>query len=119
MFWIDQSKTLRPAPPADGSSAVSSNIRAMVANVEVKDLEAAIPLYRELAGDVEVRRFPYLDLELALVGPFLLYAGPLEKYVSQTAGGELLEAPNEVPNGTRIVARHPDGAVFEYMQPHA
>jgi predicted enzyme related to lactoylglutathione lyase len=35
------------------------------------------------------------------------------------AGGELLEAPNEVPNGTRIVARHPDGAVFEYMQPHA
>jgi hypothetical protein len=115
---------------------VSSNIRAMVANVEVKDLEAAIPLYRELAGDVEVRRFPYLDLELALVGPFLLYAGPLEKYVSQTAtvvvdsldpvldalrkaGGELLEAPNEVPNGTRIVARHPDGAVFEYMQPHA
>jgi predicted enzyme related to lactoylglutathione lyase len=113
---------------------VSSNIRAMIANVEVESLEDAIPLYRELAGDVDVRRFPYRELELALVGPFLLYAGPLEKYVSQTAtvivdsldsvldtldkaGAEILEAPNDVPNGTRIVARHPDGSVFEYMQP--
>ncbi|MFF2130444.1 VOC family protein [Streptomyces olivochromogenes] len=64
----------------------------------------------------------------------LLYSGPLEKYVSQNAtvivesltpvldvlgkaGATILEAPNEVPNGTRIVARHPDGSVFEYMQP--
>jgi predicted enzyme related to lactoylglutathione lyase len=106
----------------------------MIANVEVESLDAAIPLYCELAGDVDVRRFPYRELELALVGPFLLYSGPLEKYVSQTAtvivdsltsvldalgksGAEILEAPNEVPNGTRIVARHPDGSVFEYMQP--
>ena len=113
---------------------MSSNIRAMIADVEVESLEAAIPLYRELAGDVEVRRFPFRDLELALVGPFLLYSGPLEKYASQTAtvivdslgpvlealskaGAEVLEAPSEVPNGTRTVARHPDGSVFEYMQP--
>ncbi|MFD4550455.1 VOC family protein [Streptomyces sp. NPDC058466] len=113
---------------------MSSNIRAMIADVEVENLDAAIPFYRELAGDADVRRFPYRDLELALVGPFLLYSGPLEKYVSQTAtvivdsldpvlkalstaGGEVLEAPAEVPNGTRLVARHPDGSVFEYMQP--
>jgi predicted enzyme related to lactoylglutathione lyase len=113
---------------------MSSNIRAMIADVEVESLEAAIPLYRELAGDAEVRRFPYRDLELALVGPFLLYSGPLEKYTSQTAtvivdslgpvlealskaGAEILEAPSDVPNGTRTVARHPDGSVFEYMQP--
>ncbi|MEU9977745.1 hypothetical protein [Streptomyces sp. NPDC051014] len=112
---------------------MSSNIRAMVANVEVDDLDAAIPLYQELTGETEVRRFPYRELELALVGPFLLYSGPVEKYVSQhgtvivgslapvlealgTANAEILEAPNEVPNGTRIVARHPDGSVFEYMQ---
>ena len=112
---------------------MSSNIRAMIADVEVESLEAAIPFYRELAGDVEVRRFPYRDLELALVGPFLLYSGPLENYVSQTAtiivdalepvlealskaGAEILEAPSEVPNGTRIVARHADGSVFEYMR---
>jgi hypothetical protein len=97
-----------------------SNIRAMIANVEVENLEDAIPLYQDLAGDAEVRRFPYRELELALVGPFLLYSGPLEKYVSQNAtvivesltpvldalgkaGAEILEAPNEVPNGTRIV----------------
>ena len=113
---------------------MSSNIRAMIADVEVEDLEAAIPFYRELAGDAEVRRFPYRDLELALVGPFLLYSGPPEKHVPQTAtvivdsldpvlkalsraGAEVLEAPTEVPNGTRILARHPDGSVFEYLQP--
>jgi len=113
---------------------MSSNIRAMIADVEVKDLDAAIPLYRELAGDVEVRRFPYRDLELAWVGPFLLYSGPLDKYVSQTAtvivdslepvlkalssaGAEVLEGPDEVPNGTRVLARHPDGSAFEYLQP--
>ncbi|MFF2382229.1 VOC family protein [Streptomyces sp. NPDC058108] len=111
---------------------MSGNIHAMVANIEVENLEDAIPLYQELTGE-EVRRFPYRDLELALVGPFLLYSGPLENYVSQNgtvivasltpvlealgkAGAEILEAPNEVPNGTRIVARHPDGSVFEYMQ---
>jgi predicted enzyme related to lactoylglutathione lyase len=108
----------------------------MIANVKVENLDDAIPLYQDLAGDMEVRRFPYRELELALVGPFLLYSGPLEKYVSQNAtvivesltpvldaldkaGAEILEAPNEVPNGTRIVARHPDGSVFEYMQPRA
>jgi hypothetical protein len=113
---------------------MSMNIRAMIANVEVENLDDAIPLYHALAGDVDVRRFPYRELELALVGPFLLYSGPLEKYVSQTAtvivdsldpvldalgkaGAEILEPPNEVPNGTRIVARHPDGSVFEYMRP--
>jgi hypothetical protein len=115
---------------------VSSNIRTMIANVKVENLDDAIPLYQDLAGDMEVRRFPYRELELALVGPFLLYSGPLEKYVSQNAtvivesltpvldaldkaDAEILEAPNEVPNGTRIVARHPDGSVFEYMQPRA
>jgi hypothetical protein len=115
---------------------MSTNIRAMIANVEVDSLEDTIPLYRELAGDVDVRRFPYRELELALVRAFLLYSGSLEKYVSQTAtvlvdsldpvldalgraGAEILEAPNEVPNGTRIVTRHPDGSVFEYMQPRS
>jgi predicted enzyme related to lactoylglutathione lyase len=113
---------------------MSSNIRTVIANVEVENLEDAIPLYQDLAGDVNVRRFPYHDLELALVGPFLLYSGPLEKYVSQNgtviveslatvldalakAGAEILDEPEEVPNGTRILARHPDGSVFEYMQP--
>ncbi|WP_133305542.1 hypothetical protein [Streptomyces sp. AcE210] len=115
---------------------MSSNIRAMIANVEGENLEDTVPLYQDLAGGTEVRRFPYRELESALVGPFLLYSGPLEKDVSQNAtvivesltpvldtlgktGAEILEAPNEVPNGTRIVARHLDGSVFESMQPRA
>jgi predicted enzyme related to lactoylglutathione lyase len=113
---------------------MSTNIRAVFANVEVDDLEDAIPLYRSLAGGADVRRFAYKELQVAAVGPFLLLSGPTHNYVSQeatvvvdsldlvldaltAAGAELLEAPNEVPNGTRIVARHPDGSVFEYIQP--
>jgi predicted enzyme related to lactoylglutathione lyase len=110
-----------------------SNIRAMVANVEVDDLETALPLYESLAGSGAVR-FPYQDLELALVGPFLLVSGATGKHPSQTAtvvvesldpvlkalevaGGEILEGPGQTSNGTRYVIRHPDGAVFEYTQP--
>jgi len=33
------------------------------------------------------------------------------------AGAQVLEGPEEVPNGTRILARHPDGSAFEYLQP--
>ncbi|MET7739179.1 VOC family protein [Streptomyces sp. NPDC005385] len=113
-----------------------SNIQAMIVNVRVDDLEASLPLYKELAGDVEVMRFPYEDMNLALVGPFLLISGPHEKHTPQHAtilveslplvvdalaksGAEIVDEPSEVPNGTRLVARHPDGAVFEYLQPRA
>ncbi|MFD9495182.1 VOC family protein [Streptomyces sp. NPDC060005] len=112
---------------------MSSNIQAMIANVAVDNLDDAIPLYKELAGTEEVRRFPYKELELALVGPFLLYSGPVENYISQAgtvlvasldpvlgalakADAEIIEEPHEVPNGTRCVARHPGGSVFEYLQ---
>jgi predicted enzyme related to lactoylglutathione lyase len=110
-----------------------SNIRAMVANVEVDDLEAALPLYQSLAEDEAVKRFSYQDLELALIGPFLLISGAIKKHVSQVAtvvvesldpvlkaldaaGAEILEGPDQTSNGTRFVIRHPDGVVFEYMQ---
>jgi len=113
-----------------------SNVRAMVSNVEVGDLDAALELYQNLAGDEAVRRFSYRDLELALVGLFLLVSGAIEKHVSQVAtvvvesldpvlkaldaaGAEILEGPDQTSNGTRFVIRHPDGAVFEYMQPTA
>ncbi|MFF9391390.1 VOC family protein [Streptomyces griseoluteus] len=113
---------------------MSGNIQAMITNVSVDDLEEAIPLYRELAGDPEVVRFPYGDMQLALVGPFLLICGPKGDHEAQNAtilvhdlalvqealdraGAAIVDAPSEVPNGTRLVARHPDGSVFEYLQP--
>ncbi|MFF3890315.1 VOC family protein [Streptomyces sp. NPDC001914] len=111
-----------------------NNIQAMIANVRVGDLEQAIPLYKELAGDPEVLRFPYKDFQLALVGPFLLVSGPHDENIAQNAtvlvdsldavlaalekaGANIIDAPTEVPNGTRLVAQHPDGSVFEYLQP--
>jgi hypothetical protein len=29
----------------------------------------------------------------------------------------VLEGPGEAPNGPRMIARHGDGAVFEYIEP--
>jgi hypothetical protein len=42
--------------------------------VFVPDLDAAIPLYEELA-QARAERFGFRDVELARVGPFLLLAG--------------------------------------------
>jgi predicted enzyme related to lactoylglutathione lyase len=110
-----------------------SNIRQVVANVPVDDLDDAIPLYQELSGAEAVHRFGYQGLEVAFVGSFLLIQGDLTDVVPQTAtlvvesmvpilealgrvGAEILEGPGRVPNGLRVQARHPDGAVFEYLQ---
>jgi len=111
-----------------------SNIIAMIANVSVPDLELAIPLYQRIAGIDTVKRFPYKNLKLANVGPFLLMEGSLDEHTPQAAtvlvrsaedvrsaieeaGGVVLEGPSTVPNGIRVLLQHPDGAVFEYLQP--
>ena len=110
-----------------------SNVHAVLARVAVPDLEAALPLYQELAGVTEVRRFGFRDVELAQVGPFLLLAGNTAPYTGRTAtllveslapvlsaleaaGGEVVEGPSPAPNGARLIARHPDGATFEYIE---
>jgi predicted enzyme related to lactoylglutathione lyase len=109
-----------------------SNIRKVLARVFVSDLAAAIPLYEELA-QARAERFGFRDVELARVGPFLLLAGNTAAYRDRTAtiqvaslapvlaalksaGGEVLEGPAPAPNGARLIARHPDGAVFEYIE---
>ncbi|USQ95215.1 alpha/beta fold hydrolase [Caulobacter sp. RL271] len=111
-----------------------TNIIRMVANVTVADLEAAIPLYQRLAGEETVKRFAYKNLNCANIGPYLLLEGAMDDHISQVAtvlvrsaaeaqaaveeaGGRVLEGPGEVPNGARVVMEHPDGAVFEYLQP--
>ena len=62
-----------------------SNVRAVLARVVVPDLDAALPLYQELAGATEVRRFNFRDVQLAQVGPFLLLAGNTAAYRDRTA----------------------------------
>ena len=109
-----------------------SNIGKVLARVFVSDLDAAVPLYEELA-QARAEKFGFRDVELARVGPFLLLAGNTAAYRDRTAtiqvaslapvlgalksaGGEIVEGPAPAPNGTRLIARHPDGAVFEYIE---
>lgn len=110
-----------------------SNISAVIARVFVDDLDAALPLYERLAGDAQANRFSFRDVELASVGPFLLLSGNTNAYrdrvatlvvkelapvitAIESAGGQLVEGPTPSPNGDRLIARHPDGSVFEYIQ---
>jgi hypothetical protein len=113
--------------------ALVMNITGVLARVFVPDLDAAIPLYQELSAAGEVHRFGFGDVELARVGPFLLLAGNTAAYrdrvatilvgalapvitTIEAAGGQVIEGPAPGPNGDRLIARHPDGAVFEYIE---
>lgn len=110
-----------------------SNVNAVIARVVVDDLDAALPLYQRLAGVAEPERFGFRDVKLASVGPFLLLSGDTAAYRDRVAtllvrdidlviaeiervGGTLVEGPSPSPGGTRLIARHPDGAVFEYIE---
>ena len=90
------------------------------------------PCNEELA-QARAERFGFRDVELARVGPFLLLAGNTAAYRNRTAtiqvaslapvlaalrsaGGKIVEGPSPAPNGARLIARHPDGAVFEYIE---
>lgn len=108
------------------------NISKVLVRVFVSDLDAAIALYEELA-QASAEKFSFRDVELARVGPFLLLAGDIAAYRDRTAtiqvasltpvltalasaGGAIMEGPTPGPNGPRLIARHPDGAVFEYIE---
>jgi len=110
-----------------------ANINGVLVRVFVPDLDAAIPLYQKLAEVTEVSRFTFRDVELARVGPFLLLAGNTAAYQDRvatilvrqlspviaavtSAGGQVIEGPSPAPNGDRLIARHPDGSVFEYIE---
>jgi predicted enzyme related to lactoylglutathione lyase len=114
-------------------AVIMANISGVLARVFVPDLDAAIPLYAELADATDVSRFTFRDVQLARVGPFLLLAGNTAAYrdrvatimvgrlppviaAIQSAGGQIVEGPSAAPNGARLIARHPDGSVFEYIE---
>jgi len=109
------------------------NILAVLARVYVDSLEATLPLYRELVGGYEPHVFEFRQARLAMIGSFLLVEGANEEMRSRAAtivvrdiraiadavfaaGGELIEGPAAGPNGPRLIARHPDGNVLEYIQ---
>ncbi|MEV4420550.1 hypothetical protein AB0L40_11315 [Patulibacter sp. NPDC049589] len=109
------------------------NVIGVLARAYVDDLDAALPLYRDLAGGEEPHRFGFGTMRLAKVGAFLVVEGADDEVRSHAAtvsvrdvevvaeavvahGGTLLEGPDPGPNGPRLIARHGDGVIFEYIQ---
>ncbi|MEU2063227.1 VOC family protein [Streptomyces sp. NPDC013455] len=100
----------------------------------VDDLEAAVPFYERLAGG-RALRFDRGGVEVAAVGSFLLMSGPepeleiLRKVAATIAvrdldeahrlltelGARIVAGPVPTPAGRNLLAVHPDGSVFEYV----
>ncbi|MFF3846341.1 VOC family protein [Streptomyces sp. NPDC002328] len=109
-------------------------ILATTLRVCVDDLEAAVPFYERLAG-APALRFERAGVQVAAVGCFLLMSGPeaelevLRKVAATIAvsdvdeayktltelGADVLAGPVATPVGRNLVARHPDGVVYEYV----
>lgn len=100
----------------------------------VDDLEAAIPFYERLAGG-RALRFGRGGVQVAAIGSFLLMSGPeaelevLRKVSATIAvqdveaahrlltelGALIIAGPVPTPVGRNLIARHPDGSIFEYV----
>ena len=111
-------------------------VLATYARVYVDGLDTALPTFVELTGEQPGLRFAYRDLELAVIGGYLLIAGTEEALapyrgthataivasvteildLAERTGGEILDGPNDVPTGRNLTVRHPGGATIEYVQ---
>ncbi|MEU7427719.1 VOC family protein [Streptomyces sp. NPDC040750] len=100
----------------------------------VDDLETAVPFYERLAG-ARALRFDRGGVRVAAVGSFLLMSGPeaeleiLRKVAATIAvrdveeahrlltelGARVVAGPVPTPAGRNLIAMHPDGSVFEYV----
>ncbi|GGZ67216.1 VOC family protein [Streptomyces echinoruber] len=100
----------------------------------VDDLEQAVPFYERLAGG-RALRFERGGVRVAAVGCFLLMSGPeaelevLRKVAATIAvkdvdeacrvlgelGARVVAGPVATPAGRSLIAMHPDGAVYEYV----
>ncbi|PZT70951.1 VOC family protein [Streptomyces sp. SW4] len=106
--------------------------------IYVDDLDKAIPFYEGLAGG-RALRFERGGVEVAAVGCFLLMSGPesqlelLRKVAATIAvtdveeahrtlselGADIVAGPLPTPAGRNLIARHPDGTVYEYVDRRA
>ncbi|MET7473376.1 VOC family protein [Streptomyces sp. NPDC005648] len=100
----------------------------------VDDLEKAVPFYERLAGG-RALRFERGGVQVAAVGCFLLMSGPeaelevLRKIAATIAvqdveethrvltelGAHIVAGPVATPGGRNLIAMHPDGMVYEYV----
>ncbi|QKZ17547.1 VOC family protein [Streptomyces chartreusis] len=104
----------------------------------VDDLETAVPFYERLAGGTAMR-FERGGVQVAAVGCFLLMSGPaaelevLRKVAATIAvkdveearqvlselGAHIVAGPMATPAGRNLIAMHPDGAIYEYVDRQA
>ncbi|MEU2490769.1 VOC family protein [Streptomyces sp. NPDC007883] len=102
--------------------------------IRVDDLEAASGFYERLTGTPALR-FERGGVSVAAVGCFLLMSGPeseleILRKVSATiavedvdtayatlteVGAKVVAGPVPTPVGRNLIAVHPDGSVFEYV----
>ncbi|WP_037673709.1 VOC family protein [Streptomyces griseus] len=100
----------------------------------VDDLESAIPFYERLVGG-QALRFERGGVQVAALGFFLLMSGPeaelevLRKVSATIAvsdvdeahktltelGADVIAGPVPTPAGRNLIARHPDGTIYEYV----
>ncbi|WP_405754398.1 VOC family protein [Streptomyces sp. NBC_01411] len=100
----------------------------------VDDLEASVFFYERLTG-AKALRFERGGVSVAAVGFFLLMSGPeseleiLRKVTATIAvrdvdeahttltevGAQVIAGPVPTPVGRNLIAVHPDGSVFEYV----
>ncbi|MBO0767546.1 MAG: VOC family protein [Solirubrobacterales bacterium] len=106
-------------------------ITGVMIRLAVDDLDAAAGFYEQLTGTT-ARRFSFSGVDLAAVPPFLLLSGENAERFARAAtivvddlaaqerqlealGAEITQPIVATPTGQRLVARHPDGRVFEYV----
>ncbi|GAA2511254.1 VOC family protein [Streptomyces gobitricini] len=100
----------------------------------VDDLETSVVFYERLTGS-RALRFERGGVSVAAIGCFLLMSGPeaeleILRKVAATiavedvdaahttlseAGARVLAGPVPTPAGRNLIAVHPDGSVFEYV----
>ncbi|MCG7527807.1 VOC family protein [Streptomyces sp. OfavH-34-F] len=103
----------------------------------VDDLEAAVAFYEKLTG-APALRFERGGVSVAAISCFLLMSGPeaeleiLRKVTATIAvenvdeahaaltgvGARVIAGPVPTPAGRNLIAVHPDGSVFEYVDRH-
>ncbi|WP_338674004.1 VOC family protein [Streptomyces sp. SCSIO 30461] len=106
--------------------------------IYVADLDAAADFYERLTGATALR-FARGGVSVAAVSCFLLMSGPEEEIdvlrkVAATiavedvdearaaltaAGAAVIAGPVATPVGRNLIAAHPDGSVFEYVDQKA
>ncbi|MFD7323017.1 VOC family protein [Streptomyces sp. NPDC059875] len=104
----------------------------------VDDLDSAVDFYERLTG-ASALRFERGGVSVAAIGCFLLMSGPeselevLRKVAATIsvedvdaaftrlteAGAKIVAGPVPTPVGRNLIAVHPDGSVFEYVDRRA